>query len=471
MLSIEADRFAHRTLELRAFFRQFRRENVPDEYYQYLKGELSRDALFTSHPREAKAASKEAWLGELGNIPDTDVDNRIRGTLNGADKWLLIGGPPCQAYSLVGRSRIRGEDPKKYEKDSRHFLYQEYLRIIAEHRPPVFIMENVKGLLSATVRNEPMFQRILADLAAPANGFKGNKKRKRLEYRLVSVVNPNNNQALPEDFLVRAENFGIPQLRHRIIIVGIRSDISELPLALSPSQSPSIEQVIDDLPRLRSGLSKQPDSGEAWRNTIASIDEQKWFLNGQLDATMRRKLARALDRLNSEVGRGGEYAKYTGRPDRYAEWFIDPKLGGIPNHSTRSHMAADLQRYFFASVYADCNGRAPLLQNFPRDLLPQHKNVQNALVESRFNDRFRVQTKGRPATTVVSHISKDGHYFIHYDPAQCRSLTVREAARLQTFPDNYFFEGPRTEQYKQVGNAVPPLLAKQIAEAVIDLFT
>lgn len=132
-------------------------------------------------------------------------------------------------------------------------------------------------------------------------------------------------------------------------------------------------------------------------------------------------------------------------------------------------MKSDLFRYMYASSYAALHKATPHLRHFPTDLLPDHVNVEDAIKGGHFSDRFRVQVGSRPSTTIVSHISKDGHYYIHPDPLQCRSLTVREAARLQTFPDNYFFCGPRTAQYIQVGNAVPPLLAKQIGEIVLDV--
>ena len=132
-------------------------------------------------------------------------------------------------------------------------------------------------------------------------------------------------------------------------------------------------------------------------------------------------------------------------------------------------MPQDLYRYLFAAAFADKRGKSPRLGDFPPALLPQHGNVSRSLGHNNFADRFRVQVAGLPATTVLSHIAKDGHYFIHPDAAQARSLTVREVARLQTFPDNYFFCGNRSEQYTQVGNAVPPLLARQIASVVADV--
>ena len=151
------------------------------------------------------------------------------------------------------------------------------------------------------------------------------------------------------------------------------------------------------------------------------------------------------------------------------KYMQDDRLTVLTGHEARGHMASDLHRYFFAANFADVIGKSPKLSDFPECLLPHHRNVTEGREGKMFSDRFRVQLGGSVSTTITSHISKDGHYFIHYDPLQCRSLTVREAARLQTFPDNYNFEGPRTAQYHQVGNAVPPYLASQIAAIVCEL--
>jgi len=182
--------------------------------------------------------------------------------------------------------------------------------------------------------------------------------------------------------------------------------------------------------------------------------------------SLRDLLLRETEGIQPDFGRGKAFIHYIVAPWKHANWYADYALAGVCNHESRGHIQDDLLRYFFAAVFAKLHGHSPYLNDFPRELLPKHKNAAEG---SKFNDRFRVQISGRPSTTVVSHISQDGHYYIHYDPRQCRSLTVREAARLQTFPDNYLFEGNRTQQYHQVGNAVPPLLAYQIAQLVANV--
>src|ERR1035437_6684235 len=169
-LSIEKEPHAHQTLELRAFYRQFPDLEAPEEYYSYLAGRLTREALFEKFPEEAGKASSEAWRVELGgkDFSETQIDARICGAVGKRVNWVLIGGPPCQAYSIVGRSRvIGGKGLAAYEADPKHHLYEHYLRILSVHQPPVFIMENVKGLLSAQYKSEGIFQRILNDLKHP----------------------------------------------------------------------------------------------------------------------------------------------------------------------------------------------------------------------------------------------------------------------------------------------------------------
>lgn len=467
-LSIEKDKFAHQTLELRAFMRQFTNEQIPFSYYDYLKGEIDNENLFAKYPREASCARNEAWLAELGKTDRELVKMRIDTALAGAKNWILIGGPPCQAYSLAGRSRMIGENKGKYESDPRHFLYKEYLQILADHRPPVFVMENVKGLLSAKLQQQKTFELILADLRNPVIAV-GSKSGIALSYKLFSISkrrSDNSEEVNPEDFIVRSEECGIPQARHRVIILGVRSDIyrTDPEILERISRQVPIEDVIGDLPRLRSGLSKEDDSAIEWRDAVRSIACAKWLKS--IDPFLCQAIISTTKKVGASLTRGKSFLPFISAPKIYRDWYVDGALAGICNHETRGHIREDLQRYFFAAVFARVKGHSPTLDDFPKELLPNHKNVQEAIDGSKFNDRFRVQVRGKPSTTVVSHISKDGHYYIHYDPSQCRSLTVREAARLQTFPDNYFFEGNRTQQYHQVGNAVPPLLANKIAGIV-----
>lgn len=481
-LSIEKDPSAHKTLTLRAFFRQFEEGNAPDEYYQYLRGEISKDGLFEYYPGQADAAADEARLLTLGI---ENPDRLIRKKLREKEHWVLIGGPPCQAYSLVGRSKIlggikreKGENEEAFnqrrlatfDEDDRHQLYKEYLAIIAKHWPSVFVMENVRGILSAKHNGERIFPKILKDLSNPADVFPG--KRRRHKYRIYSLTIPSDGNPLeqdPSDFIIKSERYGIPQARHRVILLGIRDDLDcgEIPL-LEPCGKKTVEKTISDLPKLTPGVTKL--NGARPYDALAellNVSLSRGVSGDFFDSEIIHRLKRTIEKARRGRNRGARYMSADKPLNDW--WYSDPKLNGVCNHETRSHIKEDLWRYAFASCYAKQNGVSPQLRDFPEALLPKHANVKEAISGQKFGDRFRVQVGNRPSSTITSHISKDGHYFIHYDPKQYRSLTVREAARLQTFPDNYFFEGTRTLQYHQVGNAVPPLLAYKIAGIVSKL--
>ncbi|MBV5350566.1 DNA cytosine methyltransferase, partial [bacterium] len=337
----------------------------------------------------------------------------------------------------------------------------------------VFVMENVKGILSSKVGGQQIFHSILEDLAGCG-------------YRIHSLVtetsfvhgdNPAKLDA--RDFIVHAERYGVPQARHRVILLGIREDVFDSqvpgwkPPVLLQKPTVSVIEAIHDLPPLRSRISKAEDSAERWKlllmKNCRDLAVQARLKKHNLDC-----VADTLDKVVAEggfpVSTGEDSNKY--HPPRHctkelSAWYTAQgattnKLRYILNHEARGHMESDLRRYVYAAAFSKATGSSPKgHEEFAlKGLAPDHVNWKSG----KFADRFRVQLAGRPSTTITSHISKDGHYFIHYDPVQCRSLTVREAARLQTFPDDYFFQGKRTQQYHQVGNAVPPYLARQIAD-------
>lgn len=510
-LSIEKEENAHKTLTLRSFFRKFPLYKVPNKYYEVLKEknlqkrEEKINDLFTSYPAEAEEALNEAWHFEMpypeefdkegnkkGGYTATEIiernaqiDNRIKSALSNYKNFVLIGGPPCQAYSLVGRSRNKGISAT----DHRVHLYKEYLRIIAKHHPAVFVMENVKGLLSSKVDGKKIFELIKKDLRKPGRVY---PEMNSPEYKIYSLVKEPDNDLFdnPEykkdtDYLIKTENYGVPQKRHRVILLGIRKDLNVKPGVLTEKEEVTLKQVISDLPPIRSGLNRKFKAKEIIGDKIkryydrVNDNDKNWITYYERNRNEIREmngLSKAVSNGDIKVpenGIGAEYIPYATPSENNPlhDWYkdVNNKVNGVCNHQSRSHLIEDLLRYMFSAVVLKKENRFPRLNDYlkyNKKLMPDHENAKSG----KFADRFRVQAPDRPATTVTSHISKDGHYFIHYKIEQCRSLTVREAARIQTFPDNYLFRGSRTKQFHQVGNAVPPYLAYKIAKVVFEIF-
>jgi len=483
-LSIEKDQHALRTLRLRSFFRHIESRKSQRAYQRYIKGEIGISKLYLCDEQAAEHARTEVFESVLGDMPAIEVHANIERALNGSTDSVLIGGPPCQAYSLAGRSRmlpVIGEE--LFDADPRHQLYREYLRILAFHEPVAFIFENVKGILSSKLEGESVFSRIRSDLMNPAATVDSHPiPRKEPRYTLFSLTEraAAGQELTPKQFVIRSELYGIPQSRHRVIILGVRDDFLEktgrLPGLLKPEQSGviSVNKVLDGLPPLRSSRSRPTGDFADWILCLSNLKSRvenggRLHSDGLIHKKILDGIERSIEKARSrDLGTGSSYVEYSGtlKYNPLSSWFRKGRSTGLTNHETRGHMASDLERYLFCSVFAEVEKRTPSIKDFPDWLLPAHKNLKDEKRSGHFADRFRVQVASLPATTITSHISKDGHYFIHPDPSQSRSLTVREAARIQTFPDDYHFEGPRTEQYRQVGNAVPPYLAYQIAEIV-----
>ncbi|BCO21081.1 restriction endonuclease subunit M [Alteromonas sp. KC3] len=473
-ISVEKEPSAHKTLTTRSFFRKIR--TMPkgmENYNLYLQGKLSREELFAKFPEQSELALNETLegpkaLGEDNKLIHSRIEKLISDH-NGPK--VVIGGPPCQAYSLAGRSRNAGIEDYKAEKDHRNFLYLEYLKVLSIAQPDVFVMENVRGILSAKINGKVMFPQILKDLRKPG---RVTKIKGVPGYKIYSLVAPAENPNNPQyknssDFLIRAENYGIPQARHRVILLGVREDLNCIPKTISEiKRQVTVEEAIADLPALRSGFSKQKDIQSDWEKQIKNnsktlIKLLREKFGEEAASNLKLPPIKGLPRSCSEKA-----VTKPKMPNDIKEWYLTDSPKTVLNHETRGHMTSDLLRYGYSAAFTKLNnGVSPKSRDFPAELAPEHENWSSGS----HADRFRTQAANKPATTVTSHISKDGHYFIHYDPQQCRSLTVREAARLQTFPDNYLFEGNRTQQYVQVGNAVPPFLALQIGKVILELLT
>jgi DNA (cytosine-5)-methyltransferase 1 len=270
VLSVEKDPIAHRTLRLRSFLRQFP-AGFPHAYYQWIEQAGDEPDWEHLYPVQWHAACEEAQNVTMGVVEDDAVIARRLTAIRRrhGDRTIVIGGPPCQAYSLVGRSRNKGKADYVFEEDHRHELYKAYVDVLKRLRPAAFVMENVKGLLSSKANGDFLFHRVLADLRQPGGKSSG--------YRLISLASGGaaGIDPAPSDFVIRAEKHGIPQARHRLFIVGLREDIASelddvsiMSAQLKEERDATVRHVLSGLAKVRSGLSRRDDDADEWKAEV-----------------------------------------------------------------------------------------------------------------------------------------------------------------------------------------------------------
>lgn len=386
---VEMDKAASFSLRTRAVYYFLKEQGRESVYHQYLKGEINRNTLYESVPKEVLYSVINKPIGLEHN---SLIHSEIERQLEGKEVDLIIGGPPCQAYSLVGRAR----SANNMKGDARNYLYVQYAEYLQKYKPKMFVFENVMGLRSA------------------GGGVYLENMRRLFDKKGYSIA----------EFFVNASNYGVLQNRRRIIIVGWIKDfipnISDLS-NLQVNIKGTVNDIFEDLPIIKDG---------------DKLDKFRAYANYKNDY------------LNQSGIRNG--------------------IEILTQHVTRPHNEQDKEIYKIA-VDKWSEKKERLNYNDLPDRLKTHNN------QSSFLDRFKVVGKEEvKSQTVVAHIAKDGHYYIHPDINQNRSISVREAARLQSFPDDFYFEGVReganrTAAFKQIGNAVPPLMAEHLSNNILKI--
>ena len=375
---VEIDEKACKTLETRLIYHKLKSENRIKNYYDYLSEKISR-AQFLEQFGDTEISNSVLNI-PIGGKNNKIIFEKIDALANGKEIDLIVGGPPCQAYSLVGRSR----DKNGMKNDPRNFLYREYGKFLKKYKPKVFVFENVLGLITAD----------------KGSYFKNMQSYfKRIGYELDYTIQ-------------KSEDFGVLQKRRRIILIGWQKGINfSYPKFTKLENNHSIKEILSDLKKLKPG-----DQENITKYTSLSTDYLTKF----------------------DLRNGIDF---------------------VTQHIARPHNIRDLEIYKIAINKWLKKSERLKYPDLPKRL-KTHKN------EKSFVDRYKVVDPNGFSHTMVAHIAKDGHHYIYPDAKQVRSLSVREAARIQSFPDDFFFEGGRGAAFRQIGNAVPPLMAFEIANQI-----